>query len=98
MEFSFDSRLTISKQESSHFDDVTSLLDISLLRGFDGCDTLEWSEIENSSTVFCTLFWSKFFAYLVLYQFSRLDRSSSHSCGSLRSLPCLSLVVLNHNN
>ena len=58
LEFSFDSRLAILKQASSDSDDVTSLRDISLRRGFEWCDTLEWPEIEDSSAVFCTLSWS----------------------------------------
>ena len=58
MDFSFDPKLAISKQASSDSDDGTSLLDISLRRGFESCDALEENESEDSSSVFYTLSWS----------------------------------------
>ena len=58
MEFSFDPRLAIFKQDSSNSDDGTSLLDIILRRGFENCDVLEENESKDSSSVFYTLSWS----------------------------------------
>ena len=58
LEFYFDAMLARSKYSSSDSDEVTSRLDISLRRGFDCFDALNWPEVDTSSVELGMLFWS----------------------------------------